>query len=569
MMQTEILMPSIQLSQSPIIGDAVVDKDMRSSFSHPPQSYKAVTSELQGYALDTVHIRKEAEGLAPTDIAQKKASDELKSYSILNFEVKTPKHSERHGEGSKYEDRHESKELSSYSNILSFPESDDHEKKSQSLREADGLKSYNNILSFPASSEKFHKQSAAVKLSMSPTLEHVQRSDTKISKKKAIHPAQTTKLFESSYVSNFESQTKKLNPEMPLASDWMKLWNEATRLESKGHTAQQGEVKRIKAALAEVKHAIIKESYDPAETQKFDSSFLRKDLLGLDMKLGQLDKKFVASEKQAKADVLNCQICLRKWSPTALACSLQACHQKLTPDDEEQLRINNDVAAAMKGCVGNLTPETSHVRAVVKNFVLPWTPDDDDRLHSWVEADEASPGLLGLGLESGQTPKLDLGHATYLSAAATHCMHTSQTLEQLLAPLAKRQEELNSRRIKKHGDRDSVPENKEPFSSLSEPRAHQSSRVAAILAWRSNNKRSMLKYSGDKADPWQDFLDSEVANNQPASTVVSSTGPSGSDNTILIDTMVPARHVTPARAERNLRAMHSKVCPCPAALHFS
>jgi hypothetical protein len=90
--QADLLLPGTAQQASPtLIGDAVVDGDLKKAFSaRPPRSYKAVTQELEGYALDTGRIREEAKGLAPTDAAQKKASEELKSYHVLSFDENKP-----------------------------------------------------------------------------------------------------------------------------------------------------------------------------------------------------------------------------------------------------------------------------------------------------------------------------------------------------------------------------------------------------------------------------------------------------------------------------------------------
>ena len=531
--QLDSLVSAVQSYQSSKaeIGDALVDSDLKDAFAHPPKSYKAVKSELEGYALDTVHIRQEAEGLAPTDAAQKKASEELKSYRILNFNTEHPERPHvRHGKGSAYESRHESRELSSYSNILSFEgqNSDVNVHSGGVGKNVDELASYRNILSFsskqqsaPRNSEKmkavkpFVPSTTRTVIAKAPASK-MQRSGAKPART-LLHPtAQTTKLFETSWLHQSSvSSSNKLNPEMPLARDWMKLWKEALNLEKQGPAADRKEVKAILSALAEVKHAIVKESYDPAETQKFDASFLRKDLQGVNEKLGELDPSLIKAEKRAKADVINCQICLRKWSPTALACSLQSCHEKLSEEETEQLSINNEIAAAFKGCVGSLTPETAHIRAVVKDFVLPWKAPDTGGSHSWVETAHASPGLQGLGLESGQTAKLEMGHAVYVSAAATRCGDTHENLAQLLSPLADRQKNLNERLIRQFEIRKSANSAQQlAVDAFSSPRhAPTDSPVTAVLAWRPEigNKRSMLSYAKKISDPWKDFVDTEDA----------------------------------------------------------
>jgi hypothetical protein len=573
---TELLLPNkAQQSSAAVIGDAIVDGDLKKAFSRPPRSYKAVARELRGYALDTGRIREEAKGLAPTDAAQKKASEELKSYHVLNFDEnkRQPHASVRHGEGSAYEGRHESKELNSYKNILDFAEPkahephklDSHMKKTTSAVELD---SYNNILSFPsprAHAAKKHQTSVPDRSKvMTANINTIQSKSAKTSavgakmvkyvkvsapkaptkaklvemvgKAKHIPPlpasnsdsapkastkasragGQTTKLLEVFPESELSaSDGKALNPEMPLASEWMDLWQETKSIESKGSSADKKQAEQVKKSLAEVKHAIIKESYDPAETQRYDAAFLKKDLEGIDTELGEIDSHFVKAEQQAKEDVKNCQICLDKWSPTALPCALKACRQPTSSDDDEQLKINNDIAAAFQGCIGARSPDTAAIRVVAKDFVRPWEAPDGSRLHAWVETARASPGLLGLGLQSGQSPRLEMGHAVYVSAAATRCHGAPETLEQLLAPLAARQRDLNRRRIKEHDSR--APAGRQSLAGAladGRPASRDDGPAAAVLAWRAAKRGaepSMLRRTAVAADPWQDFLRAEAS----------------------------------------------------------
>jgi hypothetical protein len=568
--QAELLLPSTaQQAPYALIGDAIVDGDLKKSFHHKPRSYKAVTQELEGYALDTGRIREEAEGLAPTDAAQKKASEELKSYHVLHFdEKKRQPHAVRHGEGSAYEGRHESKELDSYKNILGFASAKAREPHIRESRikttGSNELDSYNNILSFPipqAHAAKKRKPSvfAETKVVDSKTVKSnsvetstieakivknvgtalpaskvtaskensAPKSSTKESHVSGSRAGvQTTKLLEVPSENELSvSDSNALNPEMPLAKEWMNLWQESKTLESKGSSAEKTQAEQVTKSLAEVKHAIIKESYDPAETQRYDSAFLKKDLEGIDTELGEIDPQFVKAERQAKEDVKNCQICLDEWSPTALTCALKACRQPTSSDDGEQLRINNDIAAAFQGCVGVRSPDTSAIRVVAKDFVRPWEAPDGSRLHSWVETARASPGLLGLGLQSGQSPRLEMGHAVYVSAAATRCHNAPETLEQLLAPLAARQRELNRRRIKAYESR--APAGRQSLAGAladARPASPVDGPITAVLAWRAAERGappSMLRSSAAASDPWQDFLQAEesgdVAGPAPAS----------------------------------------------------
>jgi hypothetical protein len=162
---------------------------------------------------------------------------------------------------------------------------------------------------------------------------------------------------------------------------------------------------------------------------------------------------------------------------------------------------------------------------------MPWNAEDGNNPHQWVEMSEANPGILGLGLESGLTPGLELSHISYVSAAATKCRHTTKTLEQLLLPIAARQRDLNQRRISMEESEARVGEfadSKLSSSTLPIP-------TAVVLNWPAYDKhrKSSLSLLGGVAnsDSVRGFFDSDMQLDSLTSDSESDDKPSASSST--------------------------------------
>lgn len=177
-----------------------------------------------------------------------------------------------------------------------------------------------------------------------------------------------------------------------------------------------------------------------------------------------------------------CNKCLSTWTPTALRCVLASCPRSSweTPgagqsaDGKEarrQLELNNEIAALMHKCVRGAkdrggesesamveaglvsrfqAEEVLNVKVLAQAFVLPWA--QGPHVHSWLTIGRASSasGDRGLGVLSGATKMLAMGgHGDTLVSAKDAKCHSSETLEQALKPLMRKQSAINAYRLRR------------------------------------------------------------------------------------------------------------------------
>lgn len=180
-----------------------------------------------------------------------------------------------------------------------------------------------------------------------------------------------------------------------------------------------------------------------------------------------------------------CKRCLATWTPDALRCVLNDCPHTEWVDgstDKEarrQLILNSDIAALIRKCSAGLgaragdgtgagavaresamvqaglvtrrqAQEAVNIKVLVQHFVLPWS--EAPHVHSWLDVREATSGsgVRGLGIMSGATKTLAMGgHGDTLLSAKDAVCHTSETLEQALKPLMRRQASINAQLLKR------------------------------------------------------------------------------------------------------------------------
>ena len=207
--------------------------------------------------MDAEKIRSEAKGLPPTDPSQRKALDQLESYDVLGDfddvtkERKAEKALQGRGEGSAYSGHQEDKELSSYTNILTFPpppaksQSGKHPNPQAKVgRPRQELRAYNNILRFPS-----QKNGEAA-------LNHSKAIGSVSKEKKAMAKAVATKGQTSMLFGLLPSTL--LDPSIPFAKEWNTVWQESKHLRAQTPAGEEAVIHQADGELKEIRAAVVK-----------------------------------------------------------------------------------------------------------------------------------------------------------------------------------------------------------------------------------------------------------------------------------------------------------------------